>query len=106
MKPIAFSGFDWDDGNRLKCQKHGLALADVEHALAHGVALLQPDAVHSEAEPRFLAIGRTRDGRYAFVVFTPRRREGDTILRPISARHMHAKEVMRYEQEIARAEQR
>lgn len=23
-------GFDWDDGNRAKCAKHGLSIADIE----------------------------------------------------------------------------
>jgi uncharacterized DUF497 family protein len=26
----ALAGFDWDDGNREKCQKHGVALEEVE----------------------------------------------------------------------------
>ena len=30
------AGFDWDDGNREKCRKHGVSLAEIE-ALFHGV---------------------------------------------------------------------
>jgi uncharacterized DUF497 family protein len=30
---LMISAFDWDDGNREKCQKHGLSMSDVEHAL-------------------------------------------------------------------------
>jgi uncharacterized DUF497 family protein len=26
----ALSGFDWDDGNRAKCQAHGVSPAEVE----------------------------------------------------------------------------
>jgi hypothetical protein len=25
----AFVGFDWDDGNRAKCQKHGVSLGEI-----------------------------------------------------------------------------
>jgi uncharacterized DUF497 family protein len=24
------AGFDWDDGNRTKCQKHGVTIAEIE----------------------------------------------------------------------------
>jgi uncharacterized DUF497 family protein len=98
------AGFDWDDGNREKCQKHGVSVADVEHVLAHAETLIVPDQKNSNVEPRFLAIGRTGAGRYAFVVFTPRQRGSKTILRPISARYMHTKEIERYAQEVSRAQ--
>jgi hypothetical protein len=50
-------------------------------------------------ESRFIAVGRTPEGRFAFVAFTPRVREGQLLVRPISARYMHEKEVARYEKE-------
>jgi uncharacterized DUF497 family protein len=34
MAAIAPDDFDWDDGNREKCQRHGLTIADIEHVLA------------------------------------------------------------------------
>lgn len=43
------------------------------------------------------AIGQTQSGRYVFLVFMIRRLEDQTLLRPISARYMHQKEVDRYE---------
>jgi uncharacterized DUF497 family protein len=85
--------FDWDDGNRAKCQKHGLSIAQIEFALTHG-ARVAPDARHSGEEQRFIAISRTEEGRPVFVAFCWR--EGR--LRPISARYMHAREVVRYEE--------
>ena len=27
---VAADGFDWDAGNRDKCQKHGLSIAEIE----------------------------------------------------------------------------
>jgi uncharacterized DUF497 family protein len=98
------AGFDWDDGNREKCQKHGVSIAGVECVLAHAETLIVPDEKNSNTEPRFLAIGKTETGRYAFVVFTPRKRGSETILRPISARFMHKKEIERYAQEVSRAQ--
>lgn len=102
MEP--FDGFEWDDGNREKCQTHGLSLADVEHVLANAETLIVPDERHSRTEPRFIAIGRTLGGRQAFVVFTPRRQAAGTILRPISARYMHRREVVKYAKEISRSQ--
>ncbi len=82
---MEFSGFDWDQGNRSKCQKHGVSPSTIESLFAGPVAIL-PDAEHSESERRFRAIGRTKQGRSVFVVFTLRRRDDDVPIRPISAR--------------------
>jgi uncharacterized DUF497 family protein len=97
---------DWDDGNREKCQKHGLSIADIEYVLAHGETFIVPDVKNFEDEPRFIAVGRSPGGRYAFVVFTPPRRNDGTVWRPISARYMHKKEIVRYEKEISSAQDR
>ncbi len=48
-------------------------------------------------EPRMRAIGKTMAGRYVFLVFMCREIDGQTRLRPISARYMHQKEVNHYE---------
>jgi uncharacterized DUF497 family protein len=104
MRQIAFSGFAWDKANLSKCQEHGVSSAEVEHVLAHAATLIVPDLKNSRSEPRYLAIGRTEAGRYAFVVFTPRQTGSRILLRPISARYMHRKEIKKYEQEIARVQ--
>src|SRR5262249_46961609 len=93
---MEFSGFDWDNGNRTKCQKHGLSLPIIESLFRQGLVVLP---TRSDGESRFKAIGRTRDGRYVFVVFTLRGGEDEVLIRPISARYMHAKEVRAYEKE-------
>ena len=92
---MEFEGFDWDRGNREKCQKHGMTLADVESVFANRVVIL-PDKDNRAGEQRFRAIGRTAGGRAAFIVFTMRIQTGQRI-RPISARFMHKKEVEAYE---------
>lgn len=102
MEP--FDGFDWDSGNRGKCCKHGLTIAEIEQVLAGAETLIVPDEKNSSVEPRFLAIGRTATARYAVVIFTPRRRDDKSVLRPISARYMHRKEIDKYAQEISGAQ--
>ena len=46
------------------------------------------------------AIGKTERGRYVFLVFMPRKMGHKTLLRPISARYMHPKEIDHYENQI------
>ncbi len=57
------AGFDWDTGNRAKCQKHGVSVADIE-ALFSSPLLIIPDAMHSTTmETRIRAFGMTGAGR-------------------------------------------
>ena len=42
-------------------------------------------------------IGKTQAGRYVFLVFMLRKVDAKTMLRPISARYMHQKEIDHYE---------
>jgi uncharacterized DUF497 family protein len=95
---MEFAGFDWDKGNRAKCQQHGVSLEAIESLFDRQVAIL-PDEGHSAKEQRFRAIGWTADNRAVFVVFTLRRHGRNLLIRPISARHMHEKEVKTYEKE-------
>ena len=83
--------FDWDSGNTAKCAKHGLTRAEIEYALSHQ-ARFAADPDHSVAEQRFIAISQTAELRPVFVVFCWR----DGKLRPISARYMHRREVLRH----------
>jgi uncharacterized DUF497 family protein len=92
-----FAGFDWDDGNRDKCVKHGVSIAEIESAFEVPTVII-PDLAHSLAELRKRIIGRAMSGRHVFVVFTLRKRLGETYVRPISARYMHRKEVTTYEE--------
>ena len=98
--------FDWDDGNREKCQSHGVSIADIERVLDNTETYLVPDDKNSIIEPRFIAIGRNATGRFTLVIFTPREQHGRMHLRPISARYMHKKEIAKYEKEIAGAKDR
>ena len=93
---MKIAGFDWDDGNWPKCGKHGVSRDEIEQVFS-GVPAVMPDPF--PAEPRMRAIGRTAAGRYVFVVFMPREIDGQTRLRPISARYMHQQEIDHYERQ-------
>lgn len=98
MVTVQANGFDWDQGNRSKCQKHGLSIAAIESLFTRPIAIF-PDERHSRKEKRYRAVGQTSAGRYVFIVFTLRRKESGVLIRPISARYMHKKEVTAYEKE-------
>lgn len=91
-------GFDWDQGNsRKSTDKHGVSQAEAEQIFFNDPLLVVDDPRHSEREARFHALGRTEAGRLLHVTFTLR--DHDTLIRVISARPMHRKERVRYEQE-------
>ncbi|HEY4124987.1 MAG TPA: BrnT family toxin [Rhizomicrobium sp.] len=92
MLPMKIAGFDWDDGNRDKCRKHGVTVQEIE-ALLRGDPPLSRDVSRSDSEDRFIAVDRTPAGRALFVVFTLRLSAGQLIIRPVSARYMHRKEL-------------
>ena len=90
-------GFDWDRGNALKNDKHGVTMPEAEQLFFVAPLLVTPDEQHSRAEPRFRALGQTLTGRRMTIIFTLR---GDgSLLRVISARDMHRKERTLYEQQ-------
>jgi uncharacterized DUF497 family protein len=99
------SGFEWDKGNRKKCQKHGVSIDALESAF-YGTMSIFPDPAHSQGEERFIGIGKTDEERNVFVAFTLRHHEGETFIRPVSARYMHRKEVEHYEKEITKTKNR
>jgi uncharacterized DUF497 family protein len=58
--------------------------------------LVLPDARHNETAPRFHALGKTIEGWRLHITFTLR--DADQFIRVISARDMHRKERVIYEQ--------
>jgi uncharacterized DUF497 family protein len=95
---LQVGGFDWDEGNRSKCQKHGVSIAEIEALFIDGPRVA-PDLKHSAEEDRLIAVGKTSAGRPLFVAFTMRTKEGRRLIRPMTARYMHAKEIAAYEKE-------
>jgi len=105
MMDLRVQGFDWDGGNRAKCQKHGVSIAEIE-ALFSNAPRIAPDPKHSDDEDRMIAIGRTSAGRPVFVAFTIRTKNRRRLIRPVTARYMHAKEIAGYEKESAKTQNR
>lgn len=91
------AGFDWDDGNRAKCRKHGVTLEEIEGSFRGGTMRVFPDSAHSVTETRYLAVASIAAGRHVLVAFSYREIEKQRFIRPISARFMHAKEIKHYE---------
>jgi len=89
MESKIVAGFAWNDGNREKCQKHGVTIAEIESVFA-GTPAIGPDAAHSTAETWFLAIGRASSSRHvsSFYVARSERRQSD----PGHQRRLHARQ--------------
>jgi len=100
---VEVDGFDWDDGNRAKCQKHGVSITEIEALFARGPRIA-PDPKHSAEEDRLIAAGKTSSGRPLFVAFTMRTTNGRRLIRPVTARYMHAREIAAYEKAAAEKE--
>ena len=90
------TGFDWDQGNHRKNDKHGVSMAEAEQIFFNAPLLLLDDKKHSHQEMRFHALGHTHQSRTLHITFTLR--QDETKIRVISARDMHRKERAIYEQ--------
>ena len=95
---MPYTGFDWDDGNARKNEKHGVSKSEVEQVFLNKPLLLADDLKHSQRERRFYALGRSDQDRWLHVTFTVRGK--GTLIRPISARVMSRKERAAYEQAV------
>jgi uncharacterized DUF497 family protein len=67
-----------------------------DYCMTSSLLLVLSDLKHSEAEPRFHALGTTLEGRRLRLTFTLRNDE--QLIRVISARDMHRKERVIHEQ--------
>ena len=84
--------------------KHGVSRVAIEDFF-RGKIWVAPDPKHSTHEDRFLAIGKGPSGKPMIVAFTFRTRDARKLIRPVSARFMHAKEVEKYEQAFTQDEE-
>ncbi len=89
-------GFDWDDGNARKNDKHGVTQSESEQVFFNQPLLILEDSKHSNVEVRMHALGQTDQGRLLHFTFTLR--ASNSKIRVISARDMHKKERNIYEQ--------
>jgi uncharacterized protein len=91
-------GFEWDDGNNRKSvDKHAVSQTEAEQVFLSEPLLIVRDPAHSAREDRFHALGQSDFGRLLHITFTSR--QGNRLIRVISARPMHRRERVRYEQE-------
>jgi uncharacterized DUF497 family protein len=91
------TGFDWDEGNsRKNVEKHCVIQSEAESIFFNEPLLVLEDARHSQAEARFHALGETDHARQLHITFTLR--QDDMLIRVVSARTMHRKEMAIYEQ--------
>ncbi|HET8875931.1 MAG TPA: BrnT family toxin [Casimicrobiaceae bacterium] len=94
----AIAGFQWDDGNARKNERHGVSQGEAEQAFFDTRLLIMEGTQHSLREPRYHALGMTREGRHLHITFTLR--DGATLIRVIAARDMHRKERAIHEQAV------
>jgi uncharacterized protein len=91
-------GFEWDEGNsRKSVEKHDGSQAEAEQVFFNEPLLIVEDVGHSCYEIRLHVLGHTDAGRLLHISFTLR--GNGKLIRVISARTMHRKERLRYEQE-------
>ena len=74
---MEFDGFDWDDGNRDKCQKHGVSIGEIERLFERtglnragrralvGRKAVSGDRRQSEGPPRFPCVHLADEERAA-----------------------------------------
>ena len=85
--------FKWDIGNIGKNKKHTVGDEEAEEVFFDTNKKTFTDRVHSGQEKRLRLVGKTRNNRLLFVVFTMRGKD----IRIISARDVNKKEVYLYE---------
>lgn len=86
--------FDWDGGNEPKSYtKHGVSRQEAESVFQDRDRLDFRDPLHSDAEDRFVTLGRSSRPRVLFIAWTLRR----DLVRVISARPASRKERHVYE---------
>ncbi len=90
------TGFDWDAGNIDKNWiKHGVSPDEAEQVFACDPLKLADDVKHSETEPRYLALGKTKKNRLLSIAITIR----VPNIRVISARSMSEMDKIKYGQD-------
>lgn len=87
--------FEWDPrkaaGNR---RKHGVSFEEARSVFLDDEALLIADPQHSESEDRFILLGRSAEWRMLVVIHAVR--EGEDVIRLISARKADRQEQLIY----------
>ncbi len=87
------TNFQWDKGNIGKNLKHKVMDEETEQVFFDKNKVISEDIAHSQKEKRYIIIGKTKEGRLLYTVYTFR---GNKI-RVVSSRDINKKEVHFYE---------
>lgn len=86
--------FEWDKGNTNKnWQRHGVSTEEAEQAFFDEYKITSDDIVHSKTEKRSILLGKTKEERLLYIVYTVRNGK----IRIISVRDTNKKEEKIYE---------
>jgi uncharacterized DUF497 family protein len=89
--------FEWDPRKaEANAAKHDVSFDEAVTVFLDAQSLDGPDLRHSEAELRFLRLGRAADGRLVMVAYTLRRSGDAETIRIISARRASRRERAAY----------
>jgi len=87
--------FEWNEQKaKTNAAKHGVSFGEAATVFGDPLSLTIPDPDHSQAEERFIILGKSHSGKLLVVVHTER---GDN-LRIISARRASHRERKNYEE--------
>lgn len=86
------NGFEWDKANVEHIAKHKVIPEEAEDVFFDERRVVVEDLAHSTIEKRFLIIGKTKEGRILYQIFTLR---GNRI-RVISSRDINKREIALY----------
>ena len=88
--------FEWDERKAtVNRRKHGVSFEEARTVFFDEDALLRPDEDHSEDEGRFVLLGLSE--RLRTLVVCHCHRQGDEVIRLISARRANAFERQQYD---------
>jgi len=91
--------FEWDDSkNRKNRRKHGVSFEVAQRVFTDPNALMVQDRME-QGEERWQAIGRIGEHTVLVVAHVVRMRDGEEVIRIISARYALKHERQRYESE-------
>ncbi|PIS09555.1 hypothetical protein COT75_00905 [Candidatus Beckwithbacteria bacterium CG10_big_fil_rev_8_21_14_0_10_34_10] len=86
--------FQWDKGNSDKnWKKHKVSNRECEEIFFDKDKKISKDRFHSDKEERYILLGKTKNGRVLYTIFTIRNNK----IRIVSSRNINRKERMLYE---------
>lgn len=88
----SIKGFQWDSANISHIAKHDVVQKEAEDVFFDSENVLNEDLEHSKVEHRFLVIGKTKDKRILYQIFTIR----EDKIRIISSRDINKRELTLY----------